>query len=419
MLRVIAFTPQRRLPPRRCAPALVASIGAAPGFWQAATQADFLRGEVENLSIDEHGRLMLGPGSPPRARPRRAVRLDDAAAPDGSFFLGTGNDGKVVRVDRDGNGSGVLRQRRDGSARAGAGTRTAGSMSAPRRTAASTASTRKGQATPFFDPDDKYIWALAVDPQGHGLRRDGRQGRRLSHHARRQGRRVSSRRKTTHAVSLALDRSGQLLVGTGAPGRVFRVDARGQRLPAARHAVSGNARAASRSDKGVLYVAAQSGRAAQGGDSGAIPGPTEPSTPAPVPTVSTEITSIAIIDVPVTPQPAASFRRQRRSPRADRRGLSRAARWPVGSALGVARRRAVRRGDRGRRRAAGGDRRQGKDLPARRRSDAPDAADARQRAAGDDAAPHRRPHAHRDVESRACCSRCRRRAPSAAPTNRT
>jgi hypothetical protein len=34
---------------------------ATPGFWQAATQADFLRGDVENLSIDEHGRLMLGP----------------------------------------------------------------------------------------------------------------------------------------------------------------------------------------------------------------------------------------------------------------------------------------------------------------------------------------------------------------------
>ena len=37
------------------------SLSAAPGFWQAATQADFLRGEVEQLSIDEHGRLTLGP----------------------------------------------------------------------------------------------------------------------------------------------------------------------------------------------------------------------------------------------------------------------------------------------------------------------------------------------------------------------
>ena len=38
---------------------------AVPSFWQVATQADFLKGEVENLSIDGHGRLMLGPASNP------------------------------------------------------------------------------------------------------------------------------------------------------------------------------------------------------------------------------------------------------------------------------------------------------------------------------------------------------------------
>jgi hypothetical protein len=39
----------------------VASLSAAPGFWQAATQADFLRGELDQLSVDEHGRVTLGP----------------------------------------------------------------------------------------------------------------------------------------------------------------------------------------------------------------------------------------------------------------------------------------------------------------------------------------------------------------------
>jgi hypothetical protein len=39
----------------------VRALSASPGFWQAATQADFLRGEVDQLSIDEHGRLTLGP----------------------------------------------------------------------------------------------------------------------------------------------------------------------------------------------------------------------------------------------------------------------------------------------------------------------------------------------------------------------
>ena len=41
---------------------LTAGASAAlPTFWQVSTEADFLRGEVENLSIDSYGRLTLGP----------------------------------------------------------------------------------------------------------------------------------------------------------------------------------------------------------------------------------------------------------------------------------------------------------------------------------------------------------------------
>jgi len=34
-----------------------------PKFFQAATQADFLRGDVENLSLDPQGQLTLGPAT--------------------------------------------------------------------------------------------------------------------------------------------------------------------------------------------------------------------------------------------------------------------------------------------------------------------------------------------------------------------
>ena len=34
---------------------------SSPKFFQAATQTDFLKGDVENLSIDSHGQLTLGP----------------------------------------------------------------------------------------------------------------------------------------------------------------------------------------------------------------------------------------------------------------------------------------------------------------------------------------------------------------------
>ena len=95
----------------------VRALSAAPGFWQTATQADFLRGEVDQLSIDEHGRLTLGP---------ELTKVHDAAAPfvwtmvaaaDGAWFLGTGNDGKVLKRSQRPR-LGVLRQHRNGGPRA-------------------------------------------------------------------------------------------------------------------------------------------------------------------------------------------------------------------------------------------------------------------------------------------------------------
>src|SRR5215207_7926925 len=81
------------------------SLRATPGFWEAATQADFLRGEVERLSVDEHGRLMLGPDVRSLHDPGAPFVWTMAAGPDGATFIGTGNDGKVVRVDRNGSGA--------------------------------------------------------------------------------------------------------------------------------------------------------------------------------------------------------------------------------------------------------------------------------------------------------------------------
>jgi glucose/arabinose dehydrogenase len=84
-----------------CTPALMAT----PGFWQAATQADFLRGDVDQLSIDEHGRLALGPEVQRVFDGAVSVVWAMAALPDGTIYLGTGNDGKVFKVAAGGMGT--------------------------------------------------------------------------------------------------------------------------------------------------------------------------------------------------------------------------------------------------------------------------------------------------------------------------
>src|SRR5205823_5439576 len=74
-------------------------------FFQAATQSDFLKGDVENLSIDAHGQLTLGPATELVFETSAPFLWSMMAESDGALFIGTGNEGKVFRVDPQGKGS--------------------------------------------------------------------------------------------------------------------------------------------------------------------------------------------------------------------------------------------------------------------------------------------------------------------------
>ena len=286
------------------------SLSAAPGFWQAATQADFLRGDVDQLSIDEHGRLTLGP---------ELTKVHDAAAPfiwtiaagaDGAWFLGTGNDGKVIKVDRGGQGS-VFYDSTEMEVHALAPAPGGGLYVGTSPDGRIYRVDAKGQGTVFFDPDDKYIWSLIVDRDGNVFAGTGDKGTVYKITPDGKGAKFFAS-KTAHAVSLGFDQNRQLLVGTGAPGRVFRVDAAGKGFLVLDttyqeiHAIRVDPR-------GVIYAAAQSSRAQGGGesitDSPITPPPVTPS----IPNVSTEITSMTVVDVGAAQLGGGSSAGERRS----------------------------------------------------------------------------------------------------------
>ena len=274
-------TPVRRALVAGFALALLTSLplGATPGFWHAATQADFLRGDVEHLSIDEHGRLMLGP---------EVRRLYEAgvpfvwtmlAGPDDSVFIGTGNEGKVMRVDRSGTGS-VFFDSGELEVHALANGPNGGLYVGTSPDGRVYRVDAKGQGTSFFDPEDKYIWAMVTDAKGTLYVATGDKG--VVYRVTPDGKGTPFfSTKTTHAISLALDPSGQLLVGTGSPGRVFRVDAEGKGflLLDTSHQEIKSLRVDS---KRTIFVAAQTGRPAQGGDSTPFAAPAETLLPQPV-----------------------------------------------------------------------------------------------------------------------------------------
>jgi len=78
---------------------------AVPTFWQVSNEAEFSRGDVENLSIDIYGRLTLGPSMTSLYDASAPFLWSMITAPDGTMYVGSGNEGQVYKVDPSAKGS--------------------------------------------------------------------------------------------------------------------------------------------------------------------------------------------------------------------------------------------------------------------------------------------------------------------------
>ena len=276
----------------------------SPRFWQVSTQADLLKGEVDNLSVDDSGRLLLGPVVRTLYEATAPFIWTLQAGPDGAVFAGTGNDGQVWRIDAKGNATEFFKAKElevhamttapDGALLVG--TSPDGKVYRV---------DKAGNATVYFDPEDKYIWALAIDPQGRLYVGTGDKG--LIYRVTSAGKgEVFYRSQTKHVTSLAFDRSGHLLAATDSPGRVLRIDAAGKAF-ALVDSPFRELRALRVAADGSVYAAAVNAKT-PGGDARA-PSTSAAEVPKPpgVGAVSTEIVSITVADSPtVTGQSGAS-----------------------------------------------------------------------------------------------------------------
>jgi sugar lactone lactonase YvrE len=283
-------------------------VAAAPAFWRVSTQQELLRGEVENLSIDADGRLLLGPATEvvyEATAPFLWALVEDV---NGAVWAGSGNDGRLFRVDRDGTATEVFdaAELEIHALAVGPGNVLYGATSPDGRIYRVPSG---GSASPFADPDEKYIWALAVDRDGTLYAGTGDRGR--IYRIRGDGTaELFYETKATHVLALAFDRDGRLLAGTGSPGQVFRIDREGRGFVLLDSAFS-EIRSMRLDRDGALYAAAVSqppGRA-----SPAPPQPPTSDAPAAVPTVSvsTEVTAVVITDAASSaPDPQAGRSQQ-------------------------------------------------------------------------------------------------------------
>ncbi len=278
------------------------SLTAGPQSWRAATQPDFLKGDLEQVSVDEHGRLTLGPA---------ITRVFDAgvpfvwtavSGPNGATFLGTGNDGKVFRVDAEGRGT-IFYDAPELEVHALAPAPDGGVFVGTSPDGRVYKVDARGVAQSFFDPVEKYIWAMTSDSAGRLVVATGDpKGKvyRVSPSGTAEPLYTSS---AAHVVAMTFDAERRLVVGTESPGRVFRLGADNRPFLLLDTNLQ-EVRALRADARGHLYVAAQARRPA-GSDGGGDATPVvEAPRAQPVPSVSVSITAVSVVDT-ATPVPSA------------------------------------------------------------------------------------------------------------------
>jgi len=277
---------------------------SAPTFWTVSTQADFLKGDVDNLSIDSDGRIFLGPATTQIAETSAPFLWTILAGPDGTLWAGTGNEGQVLKIGRDGKTSNFFdaaEMEVHALALAPGGGLYVGTSPDGRIYHVSADGTSK----PFYDPDDKYIWAMVTAPDGSVYAATGEKGNIYKIAPDGKGS-LFYKTNTTNVVTLALDKSGNLLAGTESPGRIFRISRDGKAFVLLDSPFK-EIHAIRIADDGTIYAAAFSGT--PGGEDRSAPSITAPSAPeprAPVPSVSAEITAITVVDASSSPSGGAT-----------------------------------------------------------------------------------------------------------------
>jgi hypothetical protein len=271
------------------------AAGATTATWEINGYQDFLHGRMSGLSITRDGRLIAGPKVDTIFSSDQAQIWSVASAPDGSLYLGTGNRGRLLKLDSAGNGTVVWSS--DQPETFAVAVDRAGVVYAGTSPDGKVYRIENGHATEYFSPGERYIWALAFAPDGSLYVATGQQGKIYRVTAAGRGE-VYYETGQAHVTALAFDREGRLLAGSEPNGILYRISgtpARGfvlydANLPEIRSIIA--------TPDGSIYAAALGGSVAK--RTSAASSSSSSSTP----TVTAPSTSITVTDAQAGLAPA-------------------------------------------------------------------------------------------------------------------
>jgi WD40 repeat protein len=194
-----------------------------PAIWTVDTRAEILRGDARGVSVTDTGAVTLAPKLNRVFDTAQSYVWSSAVDASGNVYLGTGNDGRIFKVDVSGKGSlfSDLAELDVSALAIGKGGEIFAGTSPDGKVYRIDAG---GKAEVFFDSNDKYVWSLAVLNDGSLAVGTGETGKIYRVRAANAAPDASLLFDTseTHIISMAVDRQGNLYAGTDANGLVIR-----------------------------------------------------------------------------------------------------------------------------------------------------------------------------------------------------
>lgn len=259
---------------------------ASPAFWEMSSYPEFLKGKFEHVAVSRDGVLSVAPPLDTVFASGQAYLWSLVRASDGTIYAGTGNHGRLYKIDKTGKGQvlwtapqpEIFAVAVDAKGIVYAGTSPRGRIFR----------IENGTATEYFDPHAAYIWSLAVGRDGALYAGTGTEGKIFRITAPGKGEEYFSTGQI-NVTGLALGQDGSLLAGTEPNGVLYRISAKDKAF-ALFDSNLPEIRAMAQAPDGSIYAAGLGGAVAKKAQS-ATQGSTGTATD--MPTITTSITVTA------------------------------------------------------------------------------------------------------------------------------
>lgn len=231
------------------------ALQAGPSVWHDRVTAEFLRGELQGVTLSSEGEVSLAPERSD-VFSNENVSMVWAMAVDskGAVYAATGNDGLLFKIA--GGNAEVVWDSKDPEIMSVAVDAKDNVYAAGSPSGQIYRVSPQGKAELFAETGQKYVWAMAISPSGDIFAGTGPSGKLLK---------IDTNKKISelydsedpHILTLALAKDGRLCAGTAGRGLVYQWDK--GKISTAYDANLGEIRCMAFDDSGHLYFGTASG----------------------------------------------------------------------------------------------------------------------------------------------------------------